>query len=53
MNKDKIKACDLAYELIQVLNEIDDEDFVDKIAQSVQYAEDYSIIELKDGLLEV
>lgn len=44
----KINACDLAYELMRVLGNIDDEEFVDNVCDAVRYADDYALAELRE-----
>ena len=50
MFENKITACDKAYELVQLLNLIDDEDFIDAIIDCVRYNDDYALGELRDGV---
>lgn len=48
--EDKINACDLAYELIQILQNIDDEEFVDSVCDAIRYADEYTLVELKENM---
>lgn len=46
----KLTACNLTYELLQCLNMIDDEDFIDKIVDAVRYNDSYCLAELSDNV---
>lgn len=44
----KEQICDKAYELIQLLNQIDDEEFIDNIIDCIRYNDDYTLSEIRE-----
>lgn len=48
MNEIKISACDKAYELIQILNQISDEEFVDNIIDCIRYNDYCTLSDLRE-----
>lgn len=40
--------CDKAYELIQLLNSIDDEEFIDNVIDCIRYNDEYGLGDLRN-----
>ena len=48
MSELKVSVCDKAYELIQLLNQVNDEEFVDNVIDCIRYNDDYTLSELRE-----
>lgn len=50
MREIKISACDKAYELIQIIDQINDEEFVDNIIDCIRYNDYCALSDLREDI---